>query len=71
VAGYFDFLRTIAPEPAHQLLKDLEDICDERRQLLIQTRMHYWLHGWLYVHVPLSMAFLALALVHAVVSLRY
>jgi hypothetical protein len=71
VAGYFQFLRTIVPAPAHQLLKDLEEICDERRQLFIQLRMHHWLHGWLYVHVPLSMAFLVLTLVHAVVSLRY
>ena len=71
VAGYFQFLRTIVPAPAHQLLKDLEEICDERRQLFIQVRLHHWLHGWLYVHVPLSMAFLVLTLVHAVVSLRY
>jgi hypothetical protein len=34
-------------------------------------RLHRWLHGWLYVHVPLSMGFLVLTLVHAVMSLKY
>ncbi len=71
LAAYFQFLRTILPVAAHQVIRDLEEICDERRQLALQARLHHWLHGWLYVHVPLSMAFLVLILVHAVVSLRY
>jgi hypothetical protein len=29
------------------------------------------MHGWLLVHVPLSMALLLLGAVHAVVALRY
>ena len=37
----------------------------------MQKRLQHWLHGWLLVHVPLSMALLLLALVHTVVSLRY
>ena len=71
LAAYFQFLRTILPVAAHQVIRDLEEICDERRQLAVQARLHHWLHGWLYVHAPLSMAFLVLTLVHAVVSLRY
>jgi hypothetical protein len=71
LASYFQFLRTIIPVPAHPVIKDLETICDERRQLATQARLHHWLHGWLYLHVPLSMAFLVLTLVHAVMSLRY
>ena len=39
--------------------------------LLVQRRLHLWLHGWLLVHVPLSFAFLVLTAVHAVLSLRY
>ena len=49
----------------------LQELCDERAQLDDQLRLHYWLHVWLYVHVPLSYAMLALAVVHAVTSLRY
>ena len=71
VKAYFLHMRTILPVAAHDVLKDLEEICDERRQLAVQSRMHHWLHGWLYVHVPLSMGFLVLTLVHAVVSLSY
>jgi len=71
VAAYFAYIRTLMPEPTHPVLNDLEQICDERRQLLVQARLHRWLHGWLFVHVPLSFAFLLLTFVHAVWSLRY
>ena len=71
VKAYFNFLRTIMPVAAHSVLNDLESICEERRQLGVQVKLHHLLHGWLYIHVPLSMAFLVLTLVHAVVSLRY
>ena len=71
VAAYFGHLRTIMPVAAHDLLKDLEDMCEERRQLGVQKKMHLWLHMWLMVHVPLSFALLVLTGVHAVLSLRY
>ena len=71
VAAYFGHLRTIMPVAAHDLLKDLEDMCEERRQLGVQKKLHLWLHTWLMVHVPLSFALLALTAVHAVLSLRY
>jgi hypothetical protein len=59
------------PVAAHGILADLQEICDERRQLIVQRKLHYWLHGWLLLHVPLSFAFLVLTAVHAVLSLRY
>ena len=71
VKAYFNFLRPIMPVAAHSVLNDMESICEERRQLGVQVKLHHLLHGWLYIHVPLSMAFLVLTLVHAVVSLRY
>lgn len=71
MAAYFGHLRTIMPVAAHDLLKDLEDMCEERRQLGVQRKLHLWLHTWLMVHVPLSFALLALTAVHAVLSLRY
>jgi hypothetical protein len=71
VAAYFNRLRTIMPVAAHDVLRDLEEIAEERRQLLVQRRFHLWLHTWLLVHVPLSFAFLVLTAVHAVLSLRY
>jgi hypothetical protein len=71
VAAYFVHLRTIMPVAAHDVLRDLEEICEERRQLMVQRRLHLWMHAWLLAHVPLSFALLALTAVHAVLSLRY
>jgi hypothetical protein len=71
VAAYFGHLNIIMPVAAHGILGDLREICEERRQLLVQRKLHYWLHAWLLLHVPLSFAFLVLTLVHAVLSLRY
>jgi hypothetical protein len=70
-ARVFDALRTLLPNDLHDTTRKLEDICEEERQLRLQARMHYWLHGWLIVHVPLSLALLLLGCAHAVMALRY
>jgi hypothetical protein len=67
----FAGMKTLLPEAGHATLRDLEDICDEARQLVRQERLHRWLHGWLLVHIPLSLALIALGIVHAVVALKY
>jgi hypothetical protein len=67
----FSAVRTLLPAAAHDALDDLLDICDEARQLQMQERLHCWLHGWLLVHIPLSLALILLGAVHAVMALRY
>jgi hypothetical protein len=67
----FSPIRSLVPPAAHEALRDLELLCEERRQLAIQERLHRWLHGWLIVHVPLSYALLLLSFVHGLVSVRY
>jgi hypothetical protein len=67
----FSGVRTLLPAPAHDALDDLQDICDEARQLQRQERLHHWMHGWLLVHIPLSLALILLGAVHAVMALRY
>ena len=67
----FAALRTLLPSAAHGTIGDLEDICDEARQLLRQERLHHWLHGWLLLHIPLSLALILLGAVHAVMALRW
>jgi hypothetical protein len=67
----FTGLRTLLPPPAHSTLEDLQDICDEARQLSRQELLHHWLHGWLLLHIPLSLALILLGAIHAVVALRY
>jgi hypothetical protein len=67
----FAGLRTLLPVAAHGTLNDLEEICDEARQLVRQEQLHRWLHGWLLVHIPLSLALMVLGAVHAVMALRF
>lgn len=67
----FAQLKRLLPPELYAAADDLEDICEEHRQLARQARLHRWLHGWLLVHIPLSLALLVLAAVHAVIALRY
>jgi hypothetical protein len=67
----FAGLRTLLPADVQGTLEDLEEICDEARQLVRQERLHRWLHGWLLVHIPLSLALIVLGVVHAVMALKY
>jgi hypothetical protein len=69
--GAFSGLRTLMPQAVQATLQDLEDICDEARQLVRQERLHRLLHGWLLVHIPSSLALILLGAVHAVMALRY
>lgn len=70
-AEVFESLRRIVAASVHPVLNDLENICEEEYQLSRQVRIYRWLHAWLLVHVPLSIALLALGAVHAVMALRY
>jgi len=67
----FAQLRMLVPPALHETIGDLENICDEQRQLTRQAQLHRWLHGWLLLHIPLSFALLVLGAVHAVMALRY
>jgi hypothetical protein len=69
--GAFSGLRTLMPQSTQGTLQDLEDICDEARQLVRQEQLHHLLHGWLLVHIPLSLALILLGAAHAVMALRY
>jgi hypothetical protein len=52
-------------------LNALEDFVEQRRQHRLQKRLHWVMHGWLLLHVPLSFAMVILIPLHAVLSLRY
>lgn len=67
----FGQLRRLLPAEHHETLADLAHICEERRQLALQIRLHRWLHGWLLVHAPTSYALLLLVAAHAVMTLLY
>jgi hypothetical protein len=69
--GLVEPLRALAPAAFRPVLDDLESICEEQRQLTRQRKLYHFLHVWLLVHVPLSIALLVLGGVHAVMALRY
>jgi hypothetical protein len=68
---YFEALRRQCPPSTHEALGDIESVCEEERQLTRQRRMYLILHGWLLVHVPLSVTLLVLGGIHALISIRY
>jgi hypothetical protein len=70
-AAIFQQFRVLCPQDLWPRLQDLEGICEEKRQLDQQRRLHRLLHGWLLFHVPASYALLLLGTIHAVVALRY
>lgn len=70
-AGLFAQLRNRLPSSLRETVSELEAICEERRQLAQQKRLHHWLQGWLLVHVPLSLGLLFLSVVHALMAVRY
>ena len=56
-------------EERQEDLEQLATLCEERRQMADQERIHFWLHSWLLLHIPLSVALLVLGVVHAVTTL--
>jgi hypothetical protein len=67
----FAVLRLRAPDAWRERIERLRALCEESRQLVVQQRLHGWLHGWLFVHVPLSFALFVLVAIHIVSALRY
>jgi hypothetical protein len=67
----FQQLKVLVPQSLWSKFDDLANICEEKRELERQRRLHKFLHGWLLFHIPASYALLLLGAAHAVVALRY
>jgi len=59
------------PEDWTPRLARLAALCEESRQLEVQMRLHRWLHGWLFVHAPVSFALFVLTAFHVWFALSY
>ncbi|HEY2760817.1 MAG TPA: hypothetical protein VGI75_08740, partial [Pirellulales bacterium] len=68
---YFAQLRGALDPAVHPALAMLENYCEQRRQFDRQLRWHRWLHGWLLVHLPLSIVLMILMFVHIYAALKY
>jgi hypothetical protein len=62
---------TQGAETARAGLGKVRDLCLLRQRLLRQQRLHWWLHSWLLLHVPLAVALLFLGVVHGLVSVFF
>ena len=67
----FRFVKLHVAVPYRGLVEEVQTWCDERRMLDLQTKLHHWLHGWLFIHVPLSFVLIILTAWHAFVTLFY
>jgi hypothetical protein len=59
------------PEHAQEHARRLEHFCEARRQADRQKRIHFWLHGWLWAHFPLSAALLVFLAWHAAAAMKW
>jgi hypothetical protein len=69
--GIFEEIRNKLSLETHEAIDILENLCDQRRQLDRQDTLHRWLHNWLIIHLPLSVALVVLMFVHIWVALKY
>ena len=54
----------------HDTLSELERYCEEKRQYGVQVGIRRWLHYWLMLHIPFTIALAVLFVVHVVMTLR-
>jgi hypothetical protein len=68
---FFVDLRAGTPDSIQQVIAALEEICKEKRDFDRQSFLHWVLHVWLAVHVPLSAVLLLLGAIHGWKALHY
>jgi hypothetical protein len=67
----FRFVKVRVTEGYRSRVDEIQAWCDERRMLDLQIRLQHWLHGWLFVHAPISFLLIMLTAWHAYVTLFY
>ena len=67
----FRYVKLRVAEGYRSRVEEMQAWCDERRMLDVQVRLHHWLHGWLFVHVPFSFLLVMVTIWHAFVTLFY
>lgn len=71
IEWYFDDLRRRVHPEARPAVDQMESLCLRRRQLNLQGRIHFWLHSWLSIHLPLSVALIWLLVAHVIGAVVY
>ncbi|MEE2934905.1 MAG: hypothetical protein VYA84_02800 [Planctomycetota bacterium] len=68
---WFRRLRGVTGRESETIIDTLQELCDQRRQFDTQRTVHRWLHGWLPVHIGLSIAVTILLAAHIWTALKY
>ena len=68
---WFDRLRSVCGDTSVETINTLEQMCHQRRQFDTQQIVHRILHGWLPVHIGLSVAVTGLLAAHVWTALKY
>lgn len=71
VPRWFAQLRAICIDDSEEVISALERICHHRHQFDMQQRVHRWLHGWIPLHLGLSVALSILLVAHIWTALRF
>jgi len=66
----FAQMRGTLPVELHETLESLQAFCEEHRQFTEQLRIRAWLHYWLAIHIPFSIALFVLFAAHVILALR-
>lgn len=66
----FTQMRGVLPVELHDTLETLQAYCEEHRQFAEQLKFRAWLHYWLAIHIPFSIALFVLFVAHVVLALR-
>jgi len=70
-ADTFRLLELSVTEKWKDRVYAMQQWCEDRRLLDLQTKFQYWLHGWLLFHVPVSFALLVVTFWHAYVTVLF
>jgi hypothetical protein len=68
---FFHALRQNVDASGVLVVDQLETMCGKRRNFNLQSTLHWVLHGWLLVHLPLSVLLLVMLGVHIIYALRF
>ncbi len=70
-AETFKMLRVNVHPEWRPKVGEIQAWCESRRLMDLQTKFQHWLHGWLLLHVPSSMALIIVTVWHAWMGLRF
>ena len=70
-AALFASVKAQVPPAAHHVVDAIENLCQQRRLWNSQARVHFWLHNWLWLHLPLSIGLMVLLVGHVLTALRF